>query len=51
LTAAQSPIPEKPLILFADEIEFLDLLSKGKQKFTKKRCLIIDEFDSVFFEG
>jgi hypothetical protein len=51
LAAAQSPLPEKPLIIFADEIEFLDLLSKEKQNFIKNRCLIIDEFDSVFFEG
>jgi archaellum biogenesis ATPase FlaH len=51
LSAGLSPLPEKPLIIFADENEFLDLLTKGKQKFTKNRCLIIDEFDSVFFEG
>ncbi len=51
MTGALSPLPQKPLIIFADEKEFLDLLSKGQIKFTKNRCLIIDEFDSVFFEG
>ena len=51
MTAAQSQLPDKPLIVFADENEFFGLLSKGQLSFAKNRCLIIDEFDSVFFEG
>ena len=51
MSAAQSQLPDKPLIVFADENEFLVLLSKGQLSFAKNRCLIIDEFDSVFFEG
>ena len=51
MTAAQSQLPEKPLIIFADENEFFGILAKGQLNFTKNRCVIIDEFDSVFFEG